>query len=126
MVRQAGRQPRLAHRDLIAVVAASSVSGAPASAIEAVATRLAMASGQPAVGRSSGTGPEPRWAAEDVIRVVDHAIEVVHEASSMAWEGRETGRGQDRSRALGVDRTHGLSEERGPSQEHGLSQELGR
>jgi conjugative relaxase-like TrwC/TraI family protein len=72
----------LAHRDLVAVVATASTSGAPARSIENVATVVTMAtprlrqatawgSDGLASRASSGTQGDARWPAADLLRVVE-------------------------------------------------------
>ncbi len=81
-----GRRRTLAHRDVVAVLAAASPQGTRSEVIESAATNVVQAAGAPLsrsassavpVGRRSGTF-EPRWATLDVVRVAGTAsVELV-------------------------------------------------
>ncbi|MGD0394806.1 MAG: MobF family relaxase [Acidimicrobiales bacterium] len=96
----------LAHRDVVAVIAAASPGGAPAQLIESVATRVVGAAGAPLPSRGvadrSADGEdlalrrpgtfEPRWAVAEVARAVARGEERLVSVSMVTAPGEE-GRG---------------------------------
>ena len=71
----------VSRRDIVAVVAHASVSGATAATVESIAARITEASGPPmtrdrvwpwsgADGRDQAQGPAPRWPTESVLHAV--------------------------------------------------------
>jgi conjugative relaxase-like TrwC/TraI family protein len=86
-------QRPLAHHDLVALLSASSVAGARAESIEALAASLAEAAGPPCArgggpSRCAATGREvSRWRAEELRRALDGGIHPKHHRERRA-DGR--------------------------------------
>ncbi len=111
----------VSRRDMVAVVAHASVSGATAAMVESIAARITEAAGPPmgdrgrsgtGDGRDQAPGPAPRWSTESVIQAVANdaglAAEVVRGEAEVvrAHAGRSTAGWFDQERSAGSrDRT---------------------
>jgi len=121
--RLANRRSTLSHHDIVAVVAATAVTGATARTVESIATTIAETSGPPVVpdrtlhgdrsvtGRSEVRGMAPRWSTDSVVRAVARHPESLDRAVEGAPVGAIAVRplrertGQEREGTMGAQRT---------------------